>query len=35
LYPHHYDPLPMAAVVSSTPLTVGPDGHHILPPELG
>jgi len=33
-YPHVYGPLPMAAVVASTPLTVGPDGHHILPPEL-
>jgi uncharacterized protein (DUF952 family) len=35
LYPHHFGPLPMAAVVSTVPLTVGPDGRHILPPELG
>ena len=35
LYPHYYGPLPIAAVVASTPFTVGPDGHHILPPELG
>ena len=35
IYPHVYGPLPMAAVVANTPLTVGPDGRHILPPELG
>jgi uncharacterized protein (DUF952 family) len=35
VYPHFYGPLPVAAVVSSTPLTVSPDGRHILPPELG
>jgi uncharacterized protein (DUF952 family) len=35
IYPHVYGPLPMAAVVASTPLTVAPDGRHILPPELG
>lgn len=35
LYPHFYGPLPIGAVVSDTPLTVGPDGRHILPPELG
>ena len=35
LYPHFYGPLPLAAVVANTPLTVGPDGRHILPPELG
>lgn len=35
LYPHVYGPLPMAAVVASTPLTVDADGRHILPPELG
>ena len=35
LYPHFYGLLPIAAVVSTTPLAVGPDGRHILPPELG
>lgn len=35
LYPHYYGRLPIAAVISTTPLVVGPDGHHILPPELG
>lgn len=35
LYPHFYGPLPIGAVVSDTSLTVGPDGRHILPPELG
>jgi beta-hydroxylase len=35
LYPHFYGPLPIAAVVASAPLSVGPDGRHILPPELG
>jgi uncharacterized protein (DUF952 family) len=34
LYPHFYGALPIAAVVSATPLPVGPDGRHILPPEL-
>ena len=35
LYPHFYGPLPLAAVVANTPLTVGPDGRHVLPAELG
>jgi uncharacterized protein (DUF952 family) len=35
LYPHYYGRLPIAAVISTTPLVVGPDGRHILPPELG
>jgi uncharacterized protein (DUF952 family) len=35
LYPHFYGPLTIGAVVRDTPLMVGPDGRHILPPELG
>lgn len=35
LYPHLYAALPLDAVVAATPLTLGPDGLHILPPELG
>lgn len=35
LYPHLYAPLPLGAVVSATPLTLGKDGHHILPAEFG
>lgn len=35
LYPHLYAALPLDAVVAATPLTLGPDGLHVLPPELG
>ena len=35
LYPHFYGSLPLAAVVATAPLVVGPDGRHVLPPELG
>lgn len=35
VYPHLYAPLPLDAVVTAAPLTLGPDGRHILPPELG
>jgi len=34
LYPHLYAPLTRDAVSVATPLALGPDGHHILPPEL-
>ena len=34
-YPHLYAALPLDAVVAATPLPLGPDGLHILPPELG
>lgn len=33
-YPHYYGPLSLAAVVGCSPLAVGLDGRHILPPEL-
>jgi uncharacterized protein (DUF952 family) len=35
VYPHLYIPLPLDAVAAATPLTLGPDGRHVLPPELG
>jgi uncharacterized protein (DUF952 family) len=35
VYPHLYSPLPLDAVAAATPLTLGPDGRHVLPPELG
>ncbi len=35
LYPHLYGPLPLEAVAAAVPLRLGPDGRHILPPELG
>lgn len=35
VYPHLYAPLPLEAVRSTTRLTVGPDGRHVMPPELG
>jgi uncharacterized protein (DUF952 family) len=35
LYPHLYAPLLLDAVVGATPLPLGPDGRHVLPPELG
>ena len=34
IYPHLYAPLPLDAVAAATPLTLGPDGRHILPLEL-
>jgi len=34
LFPHLYGALPMAAVLSATPLPLGPDGLHIFPPDL-
>lgn len=34
-YPHLYAPLELDAVVAATPLSLGPDGRHILPAELG
>lgn len=33
-YPHFYGRLPLEAVVTITRLDIGPDGRHILPPEL-
>ncbi len=33
-YPHLYAALPLDAVTAAVPLTLGPDGRHILPPEL-
>lgn len=35
IYPHLYSPLPLDAVAAATPLALGPDGRHVLPPELG
>ena len=35
LYPHLYAPLPLEAVAAAVPLRLGPDGRHVLPPELG
>ncbi len=35
LYPHLYAPLPLDAVVTATPLILGPDGRHILSAEFG
>lgn len=34
LFPHHYGPLPIAAVAWSRPLPLGADGVHVLPPEF-
>jgi uncharacterized protein (DUF952 family) len=34
LFPHLYDPLPVAAVTAVDPLPLGPDGKHIFPPLL-
>ncbi|WP_137129797.1 DUF952 domain-containing protein [Rhizobium sp. FY34] len=31
LFPHLYAPLPLSAVVSETPLPLGPDGDHVFP----
>jgi uncharacterized protein (TIGR00369 family) len=33
LFPHLYGPLPLAAVRAVAPLPLGPDGHHVFPPE--
>ncbi len=33
-YPHLYDRLPLQAIVATTRLDIGPDGRHILPPEV-
>jgi len=35
IYPHLYAPLTLEAVVAAVPLRLGPDGHHVLPAELG
>jgi uncharacterized protein (DUF952 family) len=34
LFPHLYGPLPMAAVIETVPLTLGPDGRHRFPPHI-
>jgi uncharacterized protein (DUF952 family) len=34
LFPHLYGPLRMDAVLSATPLPLGPDGAHIFPDEV-
>ena len=34
LFPHLYGPLPMAAVVWTRDLPLGPDGRHVLPEEV-
>ena len=34
LFPHLYGPLPLAAVRTAVPLPLGPDGHHVFPPEI-
>lgn len=34
LFPHHYGPLPVSAVVSADPLPLGGDGHHVFPVSL-
>lgn len=34
LYPHLYAPLPREAIIAAIPLDIGPDGRHILPPEV-
>jgi uncharacterized protein (DUF952 family) len=34
LFPHLYGPLPMDAVLSATPLPLGPDGAHNFPDEV-
>ena len=31
LFPHLYGPLPMSAVLSESPLPLGPDGQHVFP----
>jgi uncharacterized protein (DUF952 family) len=31
LFPHLYGPLPLSAVLSVTPLPLGPDGRHVFP----
>ena len=33
-YPHFYGALPLDAVITTTTLDIGPDGRHILPPEV-
>lgn len=35
LFPHLYGPLPVAAVMRSDPLPLGPDGRHVFPADLG
>jgi uncharacterized protein (DUF952 family) len=34
LYPHLYAQLPIEAVVAAVRLDIGPDGRHILPPDV-
>ncbi len=34
LFPHLYGPLPVSAVLSATPLDLGPDGVHLFPPDF-
>ena len=34
LFPHIYGPLPMAAVVATVPLPLGPDGRHLFPADI-
>jgi uncharacterized protein (DUF952 family) len=35
LFPHFYGPLPIAAVLWSKPLALGPDGVPVMPEEVG
>ena len=34
LFPHLYGPLPLTAVLSVRPLSLGADGHHIFPDDV-
>lgn len=34
LFPHLYGDLPLTAVRSVSDLPLGPDGHHVFPPEI-
>lgn len=34
LFPHLYEPLPLAAVTGVAPLPLGPDGRHVFPAGL-
>ena len=35
LFPHLYGALPAGAALWTRPLPLGPDGRHLLPPEIG
>ncbi len=34
LFPHLYGPLPVSAVLSATPVPLGPEGLHLFPEEI-